>query len=84
MQAKHMDADAYPDSSFLVSLLRVDANHEAAMRYMVRSAEKLAFNPLHRLEVRNALRNAQALAQITENERRLASRQTGRTYKPVC
>jgi predicted nucleic acid-binding protein len=70
-----MSADAYPDSSFLVSLLRADDNHEAAMRYMVQSAETLAFNPLHRVELRNALRNAQALAQITERERRLAFRQ---------
>jgi hypothetical protein len=55
-----MDADAYPDSSFPVSLFRVDDNHEVAMRYMLRSAEKLAFNPLHRLELRNALRRALA------------------------
>jgi predicted nucleic acid-binding protein len=70
-----MEADAYADSSFLVSLLRVDDNHEAAIRYMARCGETLAFNPLHRLEVRNALRNAQAFGQITENERRLAFRE---------
>jgi predicted nucleic acid-binding protein len=74
-QMSASDADAYPDSSFLVSLLRVDSNHEAAIRYMVKSAEKLAFTPLHRLELRNALRNAQAFAQITANERRIAFRQ---------
>jgi hypothetical protein len=28
-----MEVDAYADSSFLLSLLRVDSNHEAAMRY---------------------------------------------------
>ena len=70
-----MEADAYADSSFLVSMLRVDDNHEAAMRYMAQSDETLAFNPLHRVELRNALRNAQALGQITENERRLAFRE---------
>ena len=69
-----MEVDAYADSSFLVSLLRVDSNHEAATRYMARCGETLAFNPLHRVELRNALRNAQAFGQITENERRLAFR----------
>jgi predicted nucleic acid-binding protein len=69
-----MEVDAYADSSFLVSLLRVDSNHEAAMRYMAQCGETLAFNPLHRVELRNALRNAQAFGQITENERRLAFR----------
>jgi predicted nucleic acid-binding protein len=67
-----MEGDSYADSSFLVSLLRVDDNHETAMRYMAQSGETLAFNPLHRVEVRNALRNAQAFGQISANERRLA------------
>ena len=70
-----MEVDAYADSSFLVSLLRADSNHEAAMRYMAQCGETLAFNPLHRVELRNALRNAQAFGQITENERRLAFRE---------
>ena len=70
-----MEVDGYADSSFLLSLLRVDSNHEAAMRYMAECGETLAFNPLHRVELRNALRNAQAFGQITENERRLAFRQ---------
>jgi predicted nucleic acid-binding protein len=70
-----MEVDAYADSSFLVSLLRVDSNHEAAMRYMAQCGGTLAFNPLHRVELRNALRNAQAFGQITEKERRLAFRE---------
>ena len=70
-----MKADAYADSSFIISLLRKDANHEAAMRYIAQSDETLAFNPLQRVELRNALRNAQALGQLTESERRLAFRQ---------
>jgi predicted nucleic acid-binding protein len=70
-----MEGDSYADSSFLVSLLRIDDKHEAAMRYIAKSGETLAFNPLHRVEVRNALRNAQAFGQITENERQLAFRQ---------
>ena len=79
-----MEVDAYADTSFLVSLLRVDSNHEAAMRYMAQRGETLAFNPLHRVELRNALRNAQAFGQITENERRLAFRQIEQDYKPGC
>ena len=70
-----MKVDAYADSSFLLSLLRVDSNHEAAMRYMAQRGETLAFNLLHRVELRNALRNAQNFGQITKNERRLAFRQ---------
>lgn len=46
-----MEADAYPDSSFLVSLSRDDANHDAAMRYMARSLQTLAFTPPHRIEL---------------------------------
>ena len=41
-----MEGDSYADSSFLVSLLRIDDKHEAAMRYMAKSGETLAFNPL--------------------------------------
>jgi hypothetical protein len=63
-----MHADAYPDSSFLVSLFRLDDNQETAMRYLVQPAEKLAFNPFHRLELCNALRRALALAQITDHD----------------
>ncbi len=53
-----MAADAYPDSSFLISLLRADSNAEAAARHLAASNETLAFTPLHRVEVRNPLRNA--------------------------
>ena len=69
-----MEADAYPDSSFLVSLSREDANHDAAMRYMARSFQTLAFTPLHRIEVFNALRVALARNEISELERRAAFR----------
>jgi hypothetical protein len=50
-------------------------NHDAATRYMAQGGETLAFNMLHRVEVRNAPRNAQAFGQITESERRLAFRE---------
>ena len=69
-----MEADAYGDSSFLVSLARDDANHEAAMRYMAHSLETLAFTPLHRIELFNSLRIASARGEITEAELRATFR----------
>ena len=59
-----MEAEAYPDSSFLVSLSREDVNHAAAMRYMAHSLEMLAFTPLHRIELFNALRIAAVRGEI--------------------
>lgn len=70
-----MDADAYADSSFLVSLHRNDAMHEMAQQFMARAALTLAFTPLHRIEVRNALRNATASGGMSASECRQAFRQ---------
>ncbi len=70
-----MEADAYADSSFLVSTLRKDANHEAAMRYMAQATPTLAFTPLHRLEVIHALRVAAARGEMTHGELRTMLRQ---------
>jgi len=70
-----MGADAYADSSFLVSLHRADASHDAATSFLERTALSLAFTPLHRIEVRNALRNAAASGAMTAPECRLAFRQ---------
>ena len=70
-----MDADAYPDSSFLVSLYRKDINREAAEHHIARSAQTLVFTPLHRIETRNALRNAVGRGEITAVEQRAAFRQ---------
>ncbi len=67
-------AGAYPDSSFLFSLLAKDGQTPAASTYMVRAAAPLLFTPLHRLEVRNALRNAVGREEITEEVRRSAFR----------
>ena len=50
--------ETYADSSFLVSLCGEDTNSVAAKRYMACHTLTLPFNPLHRLEVRNALRLA--------------------------
>ena len=70
-----MEADAYADSSFLVSLHCADAFHDAARAFMVKTALSLAFTPLHRIEVRNALRNSVARGEMNPSERTLAFRQ---------
>lgn len=69
-----MEADTYPDSSFLVSIARDDANHVAAMRYMADSLETLAFTPLHRIELFNSLRIAEARGEIDRSELKIAFR----------
>ena len=70
-----MEAGAYADSSFLVSLLRADAFHSAACAFLARAALSLVYTPLHRIEVRNALRNAVAAGELKTAERSLAFRQ---------
>jgi predicted nucleic acid-binding protein len=70
-----MEADAYADSSFLVSLHRADSFHDAATAFMAKAALSLAFTPLHRIEVRNALRNSAAGGDMNAAERALAFRQ---------
>lgn len=49
-------AEDYADSSFLMSLFVDDGNTGAAERFISCNPAVLAFNPLHRLEVRNGLR----------------------------
>ena len=70
-----MGATAYPDSSFLVSLACHDGKSAEAGAHMARSPEVLMFTPLHRIEARNALRNAAARGDITETDRRGALQQ---------
>lgn len=70
-----MDVPAYPGTSFLVSLHRPDTHHTAARLFLGRAGTIVIFTPLHRLEVRNALRNAVALEQMTPADCRLAFRQ---------
>jgi predicted nucleic acid-binding protein len=66
---------SYADSSFLVSLYRKDDNQYAAKNFIARTRLVLSFSPLNRIELRNALRNAQSFGQITEEDRRAAFRQ---------
>jgi len=70
-----MPADAYPDSSFLVSIYRQDSNHAAASAFMRRRSPPLVFLPLHRVELRNALRFAEIQQLITPEERQRTFRQ---------
>ena len=64
-----MAATAYPDSSFLVSLVCKDTNSTAALVCMERAKESLAFTPFHRIEARNALRNLAGRGEISEHDR---------------
>lgn len=70
-----MESLAYADSSFLVSLHRADSSHRAATAFLGKSSLTLAFTPLHRIEVRNALRNAAAAGEMTKAECTTAFRQ---------
>ena len=46
----------YADSSFLVAVFKRGDHAGAVARYMASQPQPLPFNPLHRLEVRNAIR----------------------------
>ncbi|MEP6956332.1 MAG: type II toxin-antitoxin system VapC family toxin [Chthoniobacterales bacterium] len=70
-----MEARAYADSSYLVSLHRADEHHERARSFVGKNAISLWYTSLHRLEVRNALRNAASREQITAAACRAAFRQ---------
>ncbi len=67
--------DTYADSSFLISLYCDDINAEQARRFMARNPAALAFNPFHRLEVRNGLRLRVFRGSMTPEERTAALRQ---------
>lgn len=60
---------AYADTSFLVSLYVSDAHSEKANAWMKRQTEPLPFTPLHRHEVRNAIRLAVWRKEIDGAER---------------
>ena len=67
-----MGATPYPDSSFLVSLVSADARSSEARAFMEHSGSPLLFTPLHRIEVRNALRNADARGALNDQDLRVA------------
>lgn len=70
-----MAVESYADTSFLVSLYRKDDSQDAAKNFIARTRLVVSFSPLNRIELRNALRNAQSFGQITEEDRRAAFRQ---------
>lgn len=62
----------YADSSFLISLISRDSRTADAVGCMVQREEPLLFTPLHRIEVRNALRNLAARGAIDPSEQKVA------------
>ena len=70
-----MQTDAYPDSSFLVALHHADKHGPTARSFLAKRRFPLIFTPLHRIEVRNALRNVTARGDMTSSELHLAFRQ---------
>ena len=70
-----MSASIYADSSFIVSLVCKDTRTDEATAFMERAAAPLIFTHLHRIETRNAIRNAAAREAITQPDQRAAFRQ---------
>lgn len=60
----------YADTSFLVSLYVVDVHTDKANAWMKRQAEPLPFTPLHRHELRNAIRLAVWRKELDSVQRR--------------
>lgn len=60
---------AYADTSFLLSVYIKDVNSKAATAFMKRWREPLPFTPLHRHEIRNAIRLTVFRKQITTHQR---------------
>lgn len=65
----------YADTSFLVSLYVDQDQTETAIAWMKRHAEPLPYTPLHRHEVRNAIRLAVWRKELTSAKRRDIFRQ---------
>ncbi|PWU17095.1 MAG: PIN domain nuclease [Verrucomicrobia bacterium] len=66
---------AYPDTSFLARIYLPHANSAKASAWMQRSTEPLAFTPLHRHELRNAVRLSVFRGEITAEQRKSALRE---------
>jgi predicted nucleic acid-binding protein len=60
----------YADTSFLVSLYVPDVHSDKASAWMSRHTEPLPFTPLHRHELRNAIRLAVWRKQLDGEQRR--------------
>lgn len=63
---------AYADTSFLARVYAPHADSERALAWLQRAKDPLPFTPLHRLELRNALRLRVFRGEITPEQRGLA------------
>ena len=62
----------YADTSFLVRAYTPHADSQKVLAWLQRAREPLPFTPLHRLELRNAIRLRVFRGEITAEQRRLA------------
>jgi predicted nucleic acid-binding protein len=63
---------AYADTSFLARVYTPHADSEKALLWLQRAREPLPFGPLHRHELRNAIRLRVFRGEITPEQRKLA------------
>ncbi len=66
---------AYADTSFLVRIYLPHANSAKALAWMQRATEALPLTPLHRHELRNAVRLSVFRGEITVEQRKAAFRE---------
>ena len=65
---------AYADTSFLVAVYSPQPDSIKALSWMQRAREALPFTPLHRPELRNAIRLRVFRGEITADQRKEAFR----------
>lgn len=65
-------AAAYADTSFLVRAYTPHADSQKVLAWLQRAREPLPFTPLHRHELRNAIRLRVFRGELTPEQRRLA------------
>ena len=63
---------AYADTSFLARVYTPHADSQKALSWLQRTREPLPFSPLHRHELRNAIRLRVFRSEITAEQRKLA------------
>jgi predicted nucleic acid-binding protein len=63
---------AYADTSFLARVYTPHADSQKALLWLQRAREPLPFSPLHRHELRNAIRLRVFRGEITPEQRKLA------------
>jgi predicted nucleic acid-binding protein len=63
---------AYADSSFLVAAYSPEEDSLKALAYLQKATESLPFTPLHRHEVRNAIRLRVFRGEVTADQRKQA------------